>query len=218
MSDKPSARHLEECSAPDPGMRKVSHHAHAAPAKEDEDDHFDDPPERPMAEWSFVVEDEAATERLGGLLARWLPDGAVVSLNGTLGAGKTRLVQALAAAAGADRRAVVSPTFTLCHAYPGRRTVHHLDAYRLRDSDEYLALGPEEFVEGPGLTVIEWGDKVDDALPRRRWRVELDVLDEHRRRCTFSVPRERDESGVAALRQLRAAWRAGPIADRQSTP
>jgi tRNA threonylcarbamoyladenosine biosynthesis protein TsaE len=169
-------------------------------------DHFDDQPEQAVAVWSFIVEDEVATERLGALLAQWLPDGAVVSLNGTLGAGKTRLVQALAEAAGADRRAVVSPTFTLCHAYQGRRVVHHLDAYRLRDSDEFLALGPEEFLDGPGLTLIEWGEKVDDALPRRRWIVQIDVLDEHRRRFTISVPRSRDAAGIAALRQLVAAW------------
>lgn len=176
---------------------------------EDQRDSYLDDPSQPQAIWRFVGEDEPATERLGSLLAGTLPDGTVISLNGTLGAGKTRLVQALAAALGADRRAVVSPTFTLCHAYEGRRTIHHLDAYRLHDSDEFLALGPEEFLDGTGVTVIEWGERVDDALPRRRWTIAIEVLDEHRRRFTISVPRGRDPAGVNALRRLVESWRGG---------
>ena len=166
-----------------------------------------DDPTQPAVVWSFVGKDEADTELLGSLLARFLPDGAVVCLNGTLGAGKTRLVQALAAALGADRRAVVSPTFTLCHAYDGRRTVHHLDAYRLRDSDEFLALGPEEFLDGTGITVIEWGEKVDEALPRRRWVIAIDVLEQCQRRFTITVPRDRGQLGPDALQCIAHRWR-----------
>jgi len=167
---------------------------------------LDSVPSKAPLEWSVVTEDESATERLGELLAQWLPDGSVVSLNGTLGAGKTRLVQAIAAAAGAERRHVVSPTFTLCHVYNGRRTVHHLDAYRLRDGDEFLALGPEEFMDGDGVTVIEWGEKIDEALPRRRWIIQIEVLDERRRRFTLVVPGGRDLAGIAAFRHIVEAW------------
>lgn len=215
MPQEPFAQRAVECSPPASGSSTAagdsSNPADVDPAVDHTEtviDRLDDQPERAVTVWSFIVEDEAATERLGGLFALCLPDGAVVSLNGTLGVGKTRLVQALAEAAGADRRAVVSPTFTLCHAYHGRRTVHHLDAYRLRDSDEFLALGPEEFLDGPGLTLIEWGEKVDDALPRRRWIVQIDVLDENRRLYTISVPHSREMEGIAALRQLVAAWRS----------
>ena len=77
-----------------------------------------------------------------------LPDGTTVALCGTLGAGKTRLVQAIAEAAGVDRRDVLSPTFVLIQEYHGRRSIYHIDAYRLRDEDEFLALGPEEYFDG----------------------------------------------------------------------
>jgi tRNA threonylcarbamoyladenosine biosynthesis protein TsaE len=96
-------------------------------------------------------------------------------LNGTLGAGKTRLVQAIAAASGVDRGEVVSPTFVLCQKYEGTRTIYHLDAYRLKDDDEFRELGPEEFFESDGLTIVEWADKVVDCLPEERIDIDIGV-------------------------------------------
>src|SRR5688500_870189 len=94
---------------------------------------------------TIVSRSEADTERLGRRLGELLPAGAVVALDGPLGAGKTRLVQGLAAARGHDPLAVVSPTFTLVQEYRGERPVYHFDVYRLRDDDEFLNLGPDEY-------------------------------------------------------------------------
>ena len=77
-----------------------------------------------MSELHFDAASEADTDRLGAALAELLPAGTVVALTGTLGAGKTRLVQAVAAASGIDRLQVTSPTFVLCQTYRGRRTIH----------------------------------------------------------------------------------------------
>ena len=63
------------------------------------------------------IEDLSATDRLGRLLAEHLPDGSVVALIGTLGAGKTRLVQALTAHSGNGEEIASSPTFVLLHEY-----------------------------------------------------------------------------------------------------
>jgi tRNA threonylcarbamoyladenosine biosynthesis protein TsaE len=115
------------------------------------------------------------TERLGIALAELLPPGTTIALCGTLGAGKTRLVQAIAAASGVNRADVVSPTFVLCHEYHGRRTIYHLDAYRLKDDDEFLQLGPEEYFESAGLTVVEWADRVADCLPTERLEINITV-------------------------------------------
>jgi tRNA threonylcarbamoyladenosine biosynthesis protein TsaE len=69
-----------------------------------------------MNEFVLEADNEADTDRLGAALAELLPDGTVVALSGTLGAGKTRLVQGVAAAAGIDRQLVTSPTFVLCQS------------------------------------------------------------------------------------------------------
>src|SRR5437870_13337796 len=111
-----------------------------------------------MSEFVFAAADEHDTERFGAALSSALPPGATVALCGTLGAGKTRLVQAIAAACGVPRDEVVSPTFVLLQQYHGARTINHLDAYRIRDSSEFRALGVEELLESPGITIIEWAE------------------------------------------------------------
>jgi tRNA threonylcarbamoyladenosine biosynthesis protein TsaE len=128
-----------------------------------------------MNEFVFESDNEAATDRLGAALAAVLPPGTTVALRGTLGAGKTRLVQAIAAGLGVAREEVVSPTFVLCQRYDGQTSIHHLDAYRLRDEDEFRELGALELMESSGLTFIEWADRVADCLPDERIEIDIEV-------------------------------------------
>jgi tRNA threonylcarbamoyladenosine biosynthesis protein TsaE len=102
-------------------------------------------------------------------------------LNGTLGAGKTRLVQAIAAACGVPREEVVSPTFVLCQQYQGTRTINHLDAYRLKDEGEFRALGADELF-AVDLTIVEWADKIAGALPEDHVRIDIEVTGSTSRR------------------------------------
>lgn len=135
-----------------------------------------------MSDWTFVAESEADTERLGSKLAEVLTPGTVVALVGTLGAGKTRLVQAVAVALGVPEEAITSPTFVLVNEYQGGRLpVYHFDAYRLKDEDEFLELGPEEYFGGEGITFVEWADRVENCLPRDFIRIEAKVTGETRR-------------------------------------
>src|SRR5689334_4089876 len=116
-----------------------------------------------QTEITIDVLGEADTERLGRALAEAIGD-AVVALDGPLGAGKTRLVQSMAAFCGVDRADVVSPTFVLIHEYRGSRPIYHIDAYRLRDDDEFLQLGVDEYFLPPNLVLIEWASRVARCL------------------------------------------------------
>jgi tRNA threonylcarbamoyladenosine biosynthesis protein TsaE len=129
------------------------------------------------AHFTFRAAREADTERLGQALANVLGGGSVVALEGPLGAGKTRLVQAIAAACGVDRRQVVSPTFVLVHEYHGRQPIYHLDAYRLRDEDEFLQLGAHENFGPPNLVFVEWADRVAACLPQDRIEITISLLE-----------------------------------------
>jgi tRNA threonylcarbamoyladenosine biosynthesis protein TsaE len=142
---------------------------------------------------------EAATDALGRALAEALPDGAIVALDGPLGAGKTRLVQAIAAAAGVDAGAAVSPTFVLVQEYHGRRTIIHIDAYRLCDEDEFLALGGEELLATDSLVLIEWAVRISGALPRERLDVEIRETGETSREFTIVAHGPRFEPLVERL-------------------
>jgi tRNA threonylcarbamoyladenosine biosynthesis protein TsaE len=97
--------------------------------------------------------------------AATLRRGDVLALCGELGAGKTHFIKGLAAGLGAAT-AVTSPTFTLIHEYiGGRLPMYHFDFYRLEDADEALKIGLDEYLDGDGVCVIEWGDKFRHLLP-----------------------------------------------------
>jgi tRNA threonylcarbamoyladenosine biosynthesis protein TsaE len=150
----------------------------------------------------FDAADESDTDRLGTALAACLPPGTTIALCGTLGAGKTRLVQAIAAASGIAREEVVSPTFVLCQKYEGTRTIYHLDAYRLKDDDEFRELGPEEFFESDGLTIIEWADKVAGCLPEERVEIEIEVTGPTSRRFVVRGVAQSYAGVVSSLSKL----------------
>lgn len=139
-----------------------------------------------MSAITIDVADERGTQRLAERLAKLLPASAVIALNGTLGAGKTRFVQLLAAATGVNERAVVSPTFVLVQEYRGRVPIYHFDAYRLRDEDEFTALGADEYLAGHGWCLIEWAERVANCLPHERLEIQIDVTGETSRRFTLT--------------------------------
>lgn len=122
------------------------------------------------------------TAHLGGALAASVPDGTVVCLNGTLGAGKTQLVRDVASALAIDEKTVLSPTFVLCQCYQGTRQLVHIDAYRISDSDEFESLGFSEYFYGPSLTFIEWGERVSSSLPPSYLEISILIEGEFRRR------------------------------------
>jgi tRNA threonylcarbamoyladenosine biosynthesis protein TsaE len=131
----------------------------------------------------FTSQNELDTQSLGAALAHVLPAGTVVALVGTLGAGKTRLVQAVATALGVPNGSVTSPTFVLVNEYTGGRLpIYHFDTYRLKDEDEFLALGPDEYFDSGGITFVEWADRVADLLPTDRLEITIEVVDEITRR------------------------------------
>lgn len=155
-----------------------------------------------MMRYTFAAPDEQATDRLGAALAEALEPGSIVALNGPLGAGKTRLVQALAAALGIPRREVLSPTFVLIHEYEGRCPVFHFDAYRLADDDQFLELGPEEYFQRGGLVLIEWAERVARCLPREHLEIRIAVTGASTREFELVAHGEAYEAALERVRAL----------------
>jgi tRNA threonylcarbamoyladenosine biosynthesis protein TsaE len=144
-----------------------------------------------MTSFLYEAKDEQETAAFGAALADALPAGSTIALHGTLGAGKTRLVQAIAERLGVDRENVTSPTFVLIQEHHGRIPIYHIDAYRMRDEDEFLALGPEEYFEGQGIVLIEWAERVEKCLPYDRLEIELEVTGDASRRFKITVHGEK---------------------------
>jgi tRNA threonylcarbamoyladenosine biosynthesis protein TsaE len=153
-----------------------------------------------MEQFTYDSNSEAATAALGTALAEALPQGGTVALVGTLGAGKTRLVQAIAAGCGVDRRLVVSPTFVIVQEYRGRHPLYHIDAYRVGSEREFWQLGVDEYFESDGLVLVEWADRVWNCLPAERVEVRIDVLGDQKRRFFISTIGPRYDNVVGILR------------------
>jgi len=123
---------------------------------------------------------DAAGERLGATLE----PGDVVALSGELGAGKTVFVQGLVRALGVTTGAT-SPTFVLVNEYRGRIPVHHVDAYRTTSLAEVLELGLEEMMDGEGVTVVEWAERLEPLVPARAVRVSITGVGDEPREITI---------------------------------
>jgi tRNA threonylcarbamoyladenosine biosynthesis protein TsaE len=132
-----------------------------------------------------ISESEQATTELGERLARSLSPGAVVLLEGELGAGKTAFVRGLATGLGAAEEDVSSPTFTLIQEYRGRIPFLHADLYRITGA-EVDELGLDELGRD-GVVAIEWAAKL---LRRPAGAVEvlIEDLGDDRRRITIVRP------------------------------
>jgi tRNA threonylcarbamoyladenosine biosynthesis protein TsaE len=153
--------------------------------------------------FTFTASTEADTDRLGAALAEVLPPGIVIGLFGMLGAGKTRLVQAVARGLGVAAGAVTSPTFVLLHQYlQGCPPIYHFDAYRLRDDDEFLELGPEEYFEAGGITFIEWADRVSRCLPAERLEIRIELTGETERTFALTATTTELEERLVRLGKL----------------
>ena len=123
----------------------------------------------------WELETLETTRALGRELAQRLPKGAILLLQGPLGAGKTSLVQGLALACGISEP-ITSPTFALAQHYPqGQPPLVHLDLYRLEaaGSADELFLQEEEEARAMGaLMAVEWPERLRLTLPEA-WQLEL---------------------------------------------
>lgn len=147
--------------------------------------------------------DAAATAQVGAVIARALGELAreaamVVCLEGELGAGKTTLARGLLRALGHAGR-VPSPTYTLVEPYElDGLPVHHLDLYRLADEEELLFLGASDWLDRPGLTLVEWPDRAPGLLARADLSLVLALAGEGRT-LTLHTASVRMDAVVAAV-------------------
>ncbi len=108
-----------------------------------------------------------------------LPDQVYV-LDGDLGAGKTVFAKGFAKGLGITEP-VTSPTFTIVKQYDGGRlTLYHMDVYRISDESEMEEIGAEEMFCAGGVCLIEWGELIEDMLPRDAIRIRIDRSGDNR--------------------------------------
>ena len=128
------------------------------------------------------------TIKIGQNLAKLLSKGDVVVLSGDLGAGKTKFVEGFLHNFGLQDE-ISSPTFNIINEYISLdNNIYHFDVYRLEDSDEFYAIGGEEYFE-KGICLIEWGELISDVLPKDYIHITInkDSKNENLRIFVFEV-------------------------------
>jgi tRNA threonylcarbamoyladenosine biosynthesis protein TsaE len=127
------------------------------------------------------------TLRIGKAIAKNLKRGDIICLFGNLGSGKTVLTKGIAAGLGIKRGEVISPTFVLLREYHNVRPLfYHFDLYRLKDWQDLLALGYEEYFYDDAATVIEWADRLGCLMPKEYLKVELAIKANKQRLIKFT--------------------------------
>jgi len=130
------------------------------------------------------------TQKVAEKLARGLIPGDVVALYGDLGAGKTVFVQGLAKGLKIKRH-ITSPTFVFMRSYPfiykkKSYTFSHLDLYRGEEKSDFESLGLEEIFNPESIVVLEWAEKIESNLPKKRLDITIKTVNEKTRKITIS--------------------------------
>lgn len=121
------------------------------------------------------------TISFGKKFAEELNAGDVVCLEGDLGAGKTHFVKGVASFFGVKEEQVSSPTFTLINEYQGAVPIYHFDCYRLKNEQEALEIGTEEYFYGDGISIVEWPQKIRNLIPPEAVWISITHSGEHQR-------------------------------------
>ena len=150
------------------------------------------------------IKDKNEMKQFAARLVALVQAGDLVLLNGDLGAGKTTFTQFIGEALGV-KRTINSPTFNIIKSYKGTHLkLHHMDCYRLEDSDEDL--GFDEYFEDDALTVIEWSQFIEALLPNESLTINIEVIDEISRHITIEAKGEHYEVIKEALEQWNYYW------------
>ena len=118
-----------------------------------------------MENIKIISNNQEETKQLAKKFANFLSKGDIVVLTGELGAGKTKFVEGFLENFNLQNE-ISSPTFNIVNEYiSSEKNIYHFDVYRLEDSDEFYAIGGEEYFE-KGICLIEWGELISDVLPK----------------------------------------------------
>lgn len=133
--------------------------------------------------YTFECRAEEDMENLGRKVVSACGPNAVISLRGSLGAGKTVFARGAARELGIQE-AIVSPTFTLIQEYEGKMHLYHMDLYRITSVEDFQMTGGEDMLYSGGICLIEWSEVIDEILPKDTVFVQIKINEDKSRTVT----------------------------------
>ena len=134
----------------------------------------------------IISNSEQETKNIAVNIAKQLKCGDIIVLSGDLGSGKTKFTEGILTYF-EKQDEISSPTFTIVNEYyTSNLNIYHFDVYRLEDSEEFLAIGAEEYFD-KGACIIEWGEMIEDILPLNYLKISFyrDYENENQRKLVF---------------------------------
>ncbi len=132
----------------------------------------------------FISNSVAETEQIASVIAQKLKNGGFLALYGGMGAGKTSFVRGFVKAICPECAELVhSPTFAIVNEYRGNEiNIFHFDLYRLTDDDDLYSTGYYDYIEQGGITITEWSELFEDAIPDTAFKLKIENIGENGRR------------------------------------
>ena len=136
-----------------------------------------------MSEKQFQIDQ---LPKIAENLLKEIGDRKKIVLEGDLGAGKTTLVKVLCKQLGVEE-VVTSPTFSIINEYQvsANERVYHLDLYRIKNLDEAINLGIEDYLYDSSYCFIEWPEVIEPLWPKELVKINLQIIDDSLRKITY---------------------------------
>lgn len=134
----------------------------------------------------WISRSEEETIEFGKLFGKTLQPNSIVCFFGNLGAGKTTFIKGIVEAFQEGSHGVNSPTFIYLNQYDGKVPIYHFDLYRLKNAEEFLAMGFDEFLFSDGISCLEWSERIAELLPESCIKVKMEHLENNSRKITIT--------------------------------
>jgi tRNA threonylcarbamoyladenosine biosynthesis protein TsaE len=127
----------------------------------------------------YYTKSPKETIKLGEKIARYLKKGDIVGFIGELGSGKTTIIKGIVKHF--SNSDVYSPSFVIVNEYQGKIPIFHFDLYRIKDFDELIDIGWEDYMD-KGIILIEWAEKIKKNLPKNIIWVKINIIEKKKRK------------------------------------
>jgi tRNA threonylcarbamoyladenosine biosynthesis protein TsaE len=127
----------------------------------------------------YYTKSPEETIKLGEKIAKYLKKGDIIGFIGELGSGKTTIIKGIVKHF--SNSDVYSPSFVIVNEYQGKIPIFHFDLYRIKDFDELIDIGWEDYMD-KGIILIEWAEKIKKNLPKNIIWVKINIIGKKKRK------------------------------------
>jgi tRNA threonylcarbamoyladenosine biosynthesis protein TsaE len=127
----------------------------------------------------YYTKSPKETIKLGKKIAKYLKKGDIIGFIGELGSGKTTIIKGIVKHF--SNSDVYSPSFIIVNEYQGKIPIFHFDLYRIKDFDELIDIGWEDYID-KGIILIEWAEKIKKNLPKNIIWVKINIIGKKKRK------------------------------------